>query len=451
MPMHLIDALATTEPLSALFSDQSILQAMLMFEAALARAEARCNIIPQDAATAIVDAAQATGFDAATISKEAQLSATLGVPLVKALTERVRRKNPDAAGFVHWGATSQDVCDTALVLLLKKAEPILESDLLRLEVALHRLAEQHANTVMLGRTLLQAAGPVTFGLKAAGWLGAIHRGRKRLNNSFKETLIVQFGGATGTLAALGKDGVAVGQALARELGLTYPEAPWHTFRDRLATLLCACGVLTGSLAKMARDVSLLMQTEVGEAAERTDKSRGGSSAMPHKRNPVDCVSALAAANRIPALVSSFLSSMIQEQERAVGGWQAEWPIVAAVIQATGLDAAAMAEVAEGLSINDARMLANIEATRGAVFAERAMMLLAKKIGHAAAQKLVEDALRKSLDQNRRLAEVLGAMPEAKQHLDPKVLRDLEVPEQYLGVADEFRKRLLNFTKEENSS
>jgi len=451
MPMHLIDALATTEPLSALFSDQSILQAMLMFEAALARAEARCNIIPQDAATAIVDAAQATGFDAATISKEAQLSATLGVPLVKALTERVRRKNPDAAGFVHWGATSQDVCDTALVLLLKKAEPILESDLLRLEVALHRLAEQHANTVMLGRTLLQAAGPVTFGLKAAGWLGAIHRGRKRLNNSFKETLIVQFGGATGTLAALGKDGVAVGQALARELGLTYPEAPWHTFRDRLATLLCACGVLTGSLAKMARDVSLLMQTEVGEAAERTDKSRGGSSAMPHKRNPVGCVSALAAANRIPALVSSFLSSMIQEQERAVGGWQAEWPIVAAVIQATGLDAAAMAEVAEGLSINDARMLANIEATRGAVFAERAMMLLAKKIGHAAAQKLVEDAVRKSLDQNRRLAEVLGAMPEAKQHLDPKVLRDLEVPEQYLGVADEFRKRLLNFTKEENSS
>lgn len=440
---RLIDSLATTESLAELFSDHSVLQAMLAFESALARAEALCNIIPQSAADAIAAAAQADFFDSATIAHEALLSATPAIPLVKAVTERVRAKDSAAAGFVHWGATSQDVCDTALVLLLKRAQPILESDLKRLEKALRRLAEEHANTVMLGRTLLQAAGPVTFGLKAAGWLASIHRGGKRLHGCFAETLAVQFGGATGTLAALGKSGVAVGQRLAQELGLGYPDAPWHTHRDRLAALLCACGVLTGSLGKIARDISLLMQTEVGEAAEAKVAGRGGSSTMPHKRNPVGCVEALAAANRTPALVSSFLSTMVQEQERAAGGWQAEWPIVAGVIQATGLALTAMAEVAEGLTVDAARMRANIDSTRGTVFAERAMMLLAAELGRDEAQKLVEAAARKSLEQNYSFSEVLGEMPEVKRHLDQEAIRNLEVPEQYLGVADEFRKRLLD--------
>lgn len=451
--MRLIDSLATTEPLAELFSDHSVLQAMLTFESALARAEAQCNIIPQSAADLIASAAQheAQNLDAAAIAREAQLSATPAIPLVKALTERVRAKNSAAAGFVHWGATSQDVCDTALVLLLKRAQPILESDLKRLEKALRLLAEQQANTVMLGRTLLQAAGPLTFGLKAAGWLASIHRGCKGLHTCFEEALVLQFGGASGTLAALGKNGIAVGQQLAQELSLGYPDAPWHTHRDRLAALLCACGVLTGSLGKMARDISLLMQTEVAEAAEASVGSRGGSSTMPHKRNPVGCVEALAAANRTPALVSSFLSSMIQEQERAAGGWQAEWPIVAGVIQATGLALAAMAGVAEGLTVDAARMRANIGSTRGTVFAERAVMLLAAKLGREAAQKLVAEAARKSLDQNRRLSEVLREMPAVKQHFDPETLRNLEVPEQYLGVADEFRNRLLDSVDDDKGS
>lgn len=448
---QLIDSLATTESLAELFSDHSVLQAMLAFESALARAEVLSNIIPQSAADDIAAAAQPEGFDSATIAHDARLSATPAIPLVNALTERVRAKNSAAAGFVHWGATSQDVCDTALVLLLKQAQPILESDLKRLEKALRRLAEEHANTVMLGRTLLQAAGPVTFGLKAAGWLASIHRGRKRLDACFSETLVVQFGGATGTLAALGKNGVAVGQKLAQELGLGYPDAPWHTHRDRLAALLCACGVLTGSLGKMARDISLLLQTEIGEAAEEKVAGRGGSSTMPHKRNPVGCVKALAVANRTPALVSSFLSAMVQEQERAVGGWQAEWPIVAGVIQATGLALAAMAEVAEGLTVDAARMRANIDSTRGTVFAERAMMLLAEKLGRNEAQKLVEAAARKSLEQKHSLSEVLGEAPEVKQHLDPEALRDLEVPELYLGLANEFRERLLESTDDENDA
>lgn len=447
---RLIDSLATTEPLADLFSDRSVLQAMLKFEVALARVEARHKIIPKSAATAIAKAAVADGLDVAAIVQETRLSATPGVPFVKSFTERIREKNPDAAGFVHWGATSQDVCDTALMLLLRQALPIFESALLRLKKALRRLARQHAQTVMLGRTLLQAAGPVTFGLKAAGWLAAVHRGHQRLRGSFHESLLLQFGGATGTLAGLGKDGIAVGQGLAQELGLGYPEAPWHTHRDRLATLLCSCGVLAGSLGKMARDITLLMQNEVAEVAEQPGKDRGGSSSMPHKANPVSCTAALAAVSAIPALVSSFLSDMIQEQERAVGSWQAEWPIVAGVIQRTGLAISAMAEAAEGLTLDAARMQANLDATRGAIFAERATTLLAEKIGRDAARKMVEKAVHQSAERKRRLAEVLAEMPEVKKHLDAATLRDLESPEQYLGAADEFRKRLLDSAKDENS-
>lgn len=440
-----IDSLATTGPLADLFSDQSILQAMLRFEAALASVEAGHKIIPQSAAEAIAEAANAEGFDVAAIIEHTRLSATPGVPVVQALTRRVRDKNPEAAGFVHWGATSQDACDTALVLLLQQAQPILESDLLRLEKALRHLAEEHAHTVMLGRTLLQAAGPVTFGLKAAGWLAAIHCGHARLSQSFQDSLLLQFGGATGTLAALGNHGIAVGEDLARELGLHFPDAPWHAHRDRLAALLCSCGVLAGSLGKMARDLALLMQTEVSEASEQKGEGRGSSSSMPHKSNPVGCTQALAAVNGIPGLVSTFLSTMGQEQERALGGWQAEWPNVAGVIQRTGLAIAAMAETVEGLAVDADRMRANLDATRGAIFAEKATTLLSGKIGREAARKLVEEAVRKSAAQKRNLAEILGEMPETKNHLDAATLRSLEDPEQYLGSADEFRKRLLAST------
>lgn len=442
--MGLISSLAVTGPLADLFSDDSILQAMLRFEAALARAEAACNVIPESAAKAIADAAQASHFSAEKIAAEARLSSTPAIPMVKALRELVHSRNPEAASYVHWGATSQDLCDTAMVLLLKKAQPI--ADLLRIEAFLRRLSDEHAHTVMLGRTLLQAAGPVTFGLKAAGWLAAIHRGRTQMNAAFNQALVLQFGGATGTLAALGNEGLKISRKLAEELGLACPEASWHTHRDRLATLLCACGVLTGSLGKMARDLALLMQIEIAEVAEAATDGRGGSSTMPHKRNPVGCVQALAAANRVPALVSSFLSCMVQEHERGVGNSQAEWPIIADVIQATGAAAAAMADVTEGLTVDQVRMRANIDATHGAVFAERAMFLLAPKIGHEKAQKVLEAALAISRQQKRKLSEALAQIPEASEHLDAATLRNLEDPDQYLGVAEEFRKRLLDSVK-----
>ena len=307
------------------------------------------------------------------------------------------------------------------------------------------MSEQHQHTAMVGRTLLRAAPPITMGLKTAGWLAALHRGRKRLTESFGQALVIQFGGAVGTLAALGEKGTIVAQELAAGLGLVCPDAPWHTHRDRLAALVCACGVLTGSLGKIARDISLMMQSEIGEATEPESPGRGGSSTMPHKRNPIGCAVTLAAASRMPGLVASYLSAMVQEHERAVGGWQAEWPTIAATIQATGLAAASIAEVTEGLSIDGARMLENLAATRGTIYAEKAMILLTAKLGREKARQLLEEATRKAVVHHRQLVEVLAEIPEVTKHLNPAALNQLDVAEGYLGSADSFRIRQIQAT------
>jgi 3-carboxy-cis,cis-muconate cycloisomerase len=449
MPVRLIESLATTAPLADVFSDDSVLRAMLAFEAALARVEGKLGVIPRAAASTISSVAGTAELDAGDIASEARQSGTPAIPFVRAFTESVREQSAVAAGFVHWGATSQDVCDTALVLLLQKAQTILERDLRRLEKALQHLSQKHRTTVMLGRTWLQAAPPVTFGLKAAGWCGAVHRSHQRLNAAFPDSLFLQFGGASGTLAALGKDGLKIAKTLAAELDLRFPNAPWHTQRDRLASLMCACGTLTGSLGKMAQDILLLSQNEIAEVAEPASSGRGGSSTMPHKHNPVGSALALAAAHRVPGLVSSFLSAMVQEHERAAGGWQAEWSIVSAVVQSTGLAIVCMAEVAEGLTVDQERMRANIEATNGIIFAERASMLAGKNIGRDRAHKLLEQASSKSVATRRRLSHVLAEIPEANQHLTAAELRDLENPEHHLGAAEDFRKALLASSRSSN--
>jgi 3-carboxy-cis,cis-muconate cycloisomerase len=445
MPVRLIDSLASTEPLAEIFSDRSILQAMLHFEVGLARVESRLGIIPQAAAESIAAAANPDAFDVAALSRNTLRAGTYGIPLAKALTEIVRSRDASAAGFVHYGATSQDVSDTALILLLKRAQPLIESDLTRAGQALQKLSEQHQHTPMVGRTLLQAAPPITLGLKAAGWQAALHRGRNRLTESFAQALVLQFGGAVGTLAAIGDKGPIVAQELAGELGLVCPDAPWHTHRDRLATLVCACGVLTGSLGKIARDISLLMQSEIGEVAEPESQGRGGSSTMPHKRNPVGCAVTLAAANRMPGLVASYLSAMVQEHERAVGGWQSEWPTIAAAIQATGIAAASIAEITEGLSVDSARMRENLAATGGTIYAEKAMILLTAELGRDKAHQLLEEATRKAVSQHCPLAKVLTEMPEVTKHLHPTTIAQLDVPEGYLGSADSFRLQQMRAT------
>jgi 3-carboxy-cis,cis-muconate cycloisomerase len=444
MSARLIESLSTTPALAALFSDESVLQAMLEFETALARAEARSGVIPSQAADAIAAAARPSNFDVATLADTTFRAGTPAIPLVKMLNDLVRKSDAEAARFVHWGATSQDVADSAMSLLLKRAEPILTGDCSRLEKALADLSEHHKDSVMLGRTLLQTAPPVTFGLKAAGWLSSVTRGRRSLQKAFRAAAVLQFGGASGTLAFLGDSGIPVAEALSAELGFQDPPAaPWHTQRDELATLICVCGVLTASLGKMARDISLLMQNEVGEVAEPGGEGRGGSSTMPNKRNPTACALTLAAAHRLPGLVASFLSAMLQEHERGVGGWQAEWPIIAAVVQSTGVAIASMAEAAEGLSVDPQKMRLNIENTHGTIFAERAMMMLGAKLGRDVAHKLIEAAVRKSAEDGRNLAAVLAEIPEVTAHLTPAELKQLETPEQYLGSAEAFRKALVS--------
>jgi 3-carboxy-cis,cis-muconate cycloisomerase len=423
---RLVESLAATERLSEVFSDASVLQAMLDFETALARAEARCGVIPANAVAPIADASRAQGFDTAELARLSLRAGTPAIPVVKMLTARVRAIDPDAAGFVHWGATSQDVADTALVLLLRRARRILQTDHERTLAALRRLSEEHAATVMLARTLLQPAPPVTLGLKAAGWCAAVRRGWERVASRFDEALCLQFGGASGTLAALESRGLAVSEALTSELDLRLPDGPWHGYRDRLAALMAALSIYTASLGKIALDVALLMQFEVGEAAEPGGDGRGGSSSMPHKRNPTACMLTLASAKRVPGLLADFVAGMVQEHERAVGGWQAEWPLVYGIVQSAGVALESMAEVTEGLTVDVARMRANLDSTRGAVFAERAVLMLAPEVGREAARHRVEEAIQNS-----------GMPPD---------LPGLGTPEEYLGSAEVFRRRLLGGDK-----
>jgi 3-carboxy-cis,cis-muconate cycloisomerase len=325
------------------------------------------------------------------------------------------------------------------MLVLKPARAVLAADHQRLERLLRELSDRHARTVMLGRTLLQPAPPITFGLKAAGWVSPLARGWKRLDAAFEAALVLELGGAAGTMAALGDRGPAIADALAKRLGLGTTGAPWHTQRDRLAAVAGACGIYCGSLGKMARDIALLMQDEVGEVAE----PGGGSSSMPHKRNPAGCAVALAAATRTPALVATFLTGMVQEHERAVGGWHAEWPTIAAIVQATGAALAAMTQAIAGLEVFPERMRSNIERTRGVIFAERAMMLLAETAGKEIAQDVVEHALHASRARGQTFREALASVPQIDTLLTPEQLGSIDAPEEYLGVAEVLRLRLLS--------
>ena len=442
MNPRLVETLASTPKYAEIFADKPLLQAMLDFEASLSRAEGSLGVIPASAARAICDSAKAEGIDIGSLAQRGLRAGTLSIPLVKTLRERVGAIDKDATRFVHWGATSQDVADTAMVLLLRRARQAMGEDHARLLKALRRASDEHANTVMLGRTLLQAAPPVTLGLKIAGWFGALRRGWGRLDAAFADAMVLQFGGATGTLAALGEKGPAIAQALAKDLDLALPEAPWHAHRDRMAAVVCAAGIYTGSLAKMAKDVSLLMQSEVAEAFEPEGNGRGRSSTMPHKRNPIACALAMAAGTRVPGYVASFLGGMAQEHERGVGGWHAESATIARTIEETGLALVSMLEVAEGLQVDAAKMRRDIADTHGAIFAERAMMKLSAALGREAAEKLLENALRNMAESGTNVADALAAMQQVTSVLSADELHDLMRPQSYLGAAEIFRKQLL---------
>jgi 3-carboxy-cis,cis-muconate cycloisomerase len=440
MPERAADASASLRGVQQLFGPAERVQKMLDVEAALARAQAALGIVPAHAAEVIAQAARADGFDLEALASAAPAAGNLAIPLVKALTDHVRTADADAARFVHWGATSQDVIDTGLVLQIREALPIVLSDLDRAATAAAAHARRHATTPMAARTWLQQAAPTTFGLKAAGWLDALGRTSDGVRRAVDAACVLQFGGAAGTLAALGERGLEVAERLGGELGLPVPVIPWHAQRERLAALACALGVLCGTLGKIARDLSLLAQTEIDEVAEGRP---GGSSAMPHKRNPVMSARALAAAVRAPGLVATMLSAMPQEHERALGGWQAEWDTLPTLVIVAADGAEAVAEALEGLEIHAGRMRRNLDVTRGLVMAEAVAMTLAPHIGRAAAHELVEAATRRAIEEDRALADVLTEDAAITRWLDRSAIEAALRPESYLGAAAAFVSRVLS--------
>jgi 3-carboxy-cis,cis-muconate cycloisomerase len=414
--------------------DAAWLQAMLDVEAALARAEAGAGVISGEHAEEIAAACRAERFDVAALGAQAAAVGNPAAPLVKALREQVGEARAD----VHRGATSQDIVDSAAMLVAHRAlEPLL-ADLAAAADAAAGLAADHRDTVMAGRTLLQHAVPVTFGLKAAGWLVALDESAARLRAVREARLAAQLGGAAGTLAALGDAGPDVLARFARELGLAEPTTPWHTDRTRIAELAGALGATCGVVAKAAGDLVLLAQTEVGEVREGGDGSRGGSSTMPHKRNPVAAISARAAARQGPGLVATLLAAMEHEHERAAGAWHAEWPALRELLSFTGSAAAWLRDALEHLEVDPQAMRENLDRTGGAPMAERVAGVLASSLGRDAADELVRDALA-----DGRLAQAAG------EHLGTEEVRRLLDPAGYLGAAPTFIDRALKAHREDS--
>jgi len=439
---QLFDAYFTAPAMRAIFCDAGRVQGMLDFEAALARAEARVGLIPAAAVAPIEAACKAELYDYPALAQAIAIAGNSAIPLVKALGKRIAATDPEAERYVHLGATSQDAMDSGLVLQLRAAIGLLESDLAKLADALAAQAERHIDTPLAGRTWLQQATPVTLGMKLAGVLGAVTRHRQRLSELKPRLLSLQFGGASGSLAALGDAGWAVSGALAQELELNLPEQPWHTQRDRLVEFASLLGMIAGSLGKLGRDLSLLMQTEAGEVFEPAAPGKGGSSTMPHKRNPVSAAVLIGAATRAPGLVATMFAAMPQEHERSLGLWHAEWEslpdlccLVSGALQQALL-------VVPGLEVDAARMRANLELTQGLVLAEAVSIALAQKIGRDAAHHLIEQCCKQAVREGAHLRAVLGANAEVSAQLSAAELDRLLDAAHYLGQARRWVERAI---------
>jgi 3-carboxy-cis,cis-muconate cycloisomerase len=435
------DALFGDPVVAESFTPRARFQSMLDVEVALAEAEARVGVIPADAVGPIRDGARVDLYDLASWAQQTVQDGNPAIPLVRLLTQAVARGDRRAAGYVHWGATSQDLLDTSLVLRLRVAMPRIVSHLERAASAAAGHARRHVDSVMPGRTLLSHATPITFGLKAAGWLDALARDRLALSGALDDCLVLQFGGASGTLAALGGAGLHVAEQLGVQLQLRVPDLPWHTHRDRLARLAAALGVTCGVCGKIARDLVLLSQTEVGEASE-TRTSGGGSSTMPHKRNPVWASVAIAASVKAPGLVATVLAAMAQEHERGVGTWHAEWTALPELVQLTAGAARATAEALGGLTVDVERMRANLGVTRGLILAEAITMALAEHVGRSEAHAIVEKVTRRAAADRIDLIEALLADPQVSQHFSRAQIEERLAPEHYLGATRLFVERVL---------
>lgn len=431
---QLFDAYFTARDMREVFCDQGRVQAMLDFEAALARAEARVGLIPSSAVAPIAAACEASLYDFAALGEAIATAGNSAIPLVKALGKLIASSDAEAERYVHLGATSQDVMDSGLVLQLRQALVLIEHQLAQLADSLAAQAQRFATTPLAGRTWLQHATPVTLGMKIAGWLGAVTRSRQRLQELKPRLLVLQFGGASGTLAALGEQALPIAKALAEELQLSLPEQPWHTQRDRIVEFGAVLGLIAGSLGKFGRDISLLMQTEAAEVFEPAAPGKGGSSTMPHKRNPVGAAVLIGAATRVPGLVSTLFSAMPQEHERSLGLWHAEWETLPEICCLVSGSLQQARLLANGLEVDAARMSRNLELTQGLVLAEAVSIVLAQRVGRDTAHHLLEQCCKRAVAEQRHLRAVLGDEPQVTAELSDAELDDLLNPAHYLGQA-----------------
>jgi 3-carboxy-cis,cis-muconate cycloisomerase len=438
----LFGQLFTDEEMASAVSDRSLLHGMLGFEAMLASALEAEGVAPKGSAAVVIQQCEPDLYDLAELGRAATLAGNPAIPLVKALTARVAAQDAGAAKWVHYGATSQDVIDSGHVHVIGRGLELLALRLGRLVDALKTLAQTHRGTPMIGRTFLQQAVPISFGVKVALWLDPLLESRTILHDILHAP-VVELAGAAGTLAALGADAERVqNRFVAMTEGAPASLVPWHGQRHRMARLAAELGILTGNLGKIARDVSLMAQTEIGELAEPEAPGKGGSSAMPHKRNPVLCTLILAAAQRAPGLVATMLSALPHEHERALGGWHAEWPTLPELFCIAGSALAQMVTLIEGLEVFPERMRANIDLTHGLVMSERVSGALAGALGKAQAHHLLEDASRMCIAEGRHLREVLGEIATVTASLDSAALADLLDPTTYRGASDAIIDRVL---------
>lgn len=434
--MSLYSEVFYSDEINELFSDEKSLSFLLLFESSLAKAQAEHSIVPNTSASIIASCSQADLIDLQALKKAIQLGGNVAIPLVKQLTQLVKNQDAEAAKFVHFGATSQDVVDTATVLQIKVFTEWLENQLNTLQKVLIKLTQEHRQTLMIGRTLLQQAKPITFGLKMALCLESIQRSAERIQSLKGELLVLQLAGAVGSQnQAINQK---VKESLANILGLKATHS-WHTHRDTFVHFAAVLGVLVGSIGKIAKDISLLMQTEVGEVFEGAGAGKGGSSTMPHKRNPVASAIILANAQRVPHLVATLMSAMAQEHERSAGLWHSEWEVLNDLMKLTAGTVERSIELLSGLEVDKNRMLQNLELTQGLIYAENVSLALAEKIGKSEAHELVEKACKKAVAEQKHLKQILV---ENQHYLTETELKPLFQAENAIGLSLEIIDNIL---------
>ncbi len=427
-----------TPQMRAVFDDRELIRKYVQVEVALAKAEARCGVIPEAAAKDIAERCNADTLDFDLLRQETEI---VGYPILP-LVHQIAKQAGASGGYVHWGATTQDIMDSAVALQLRDGLDIVEADIRALRAILAGLARRYRDTPMAGRTHLQQALPVTFGYKCAIWLDMFDRHAQRLAEARPRVLVGQFAGAAGTLASLGGKGLEVQKAMMLELRLGVPVSTWHVARDGFAEAINLLGLITGSLGKIAYDVMIMASNEFGELYEPFVKGRGASSTMPQKRNPISSELMLDCAKGVRQSAGLMLDAMVQDLERATGPWHAEWIAIpeAFILAAGALHQARF--MLGGLIVDEAAMARNLDLTKGLIVAEAVMMGLAPMIGRQEAHDVVYDACRVVNEKGGRLADVLNAMPDVSSRLDPKLIERLTDPANYLGMAPQMVDQVL---------